>query len=112
MATTDPTKPKVGSPRHFFSFRQGLFDQAVNDTITILLRPSNDVDLQGSWLLTEVSHWDHEKEKIVILTSKSLLTVKYDFIAMRILEHTKTSLNSIDKIIKGFLSYPSSSLIP
>lgn len=53
VAQPELIKPKVGSPRHFFSFRKGLFEQSVNDCINILLKPTNDTDLQGSWLLTE-----------------------------------------------------------
>ena len=40
-------------PREFFSFRSGQFDRAVNDCINILLRPTNDINILGSWLLTE-----------------------------------------------------------
>ena len=45
-------KPKVGSPRHFFCFRQGLFDQAVADCTRVLLQPNDDLQVVGSWLLT------------------------------------------------------------
>lgn len=46
-------KPKVGSPKNFFSFREGLLEQAVVDCVNIILRPANDVDIIGTWLLTE-----------------------------------------------------------
>lgn len=103
----------------------------MNDCINILLKPTNDTDLQGSWLLTEfvflnyrnflifflfvnyrISHWDHEKEKIIILTSKTILMIKYDFIAMRILDHFRFALNKVDTIAKGKLAYPSTSIVP
>lgn len=46
-------KPKIGSPRHFFSFRSGQFEQAIHDCLNIILRPINDIDIKGNWLLTE-----------------------------------------------------------
>lgn len=105
-------KPKVGSPKNFFSFREGLLEQAVADCVNIILRPANDVDIIGTWLLTEISHWDHERERIYILTTKTLLEVKYDFISLRILQNTKLRLFQIDKLIRGSLTYPEGSLIP
>ncbi|XP_037920316.1 tumor protein p63-regulated gene 1-like protein isoform X2 [Hermetia illucens] len=105
-------KPKVGSPKNFFSFREGLLEQAVADCVNIILRPANDVDIIGTWLLTEISHWDHERERIYILTTKTLLEVKYDFISLRILQNTKLRLFQIDKLIRGTLTYPEGSLIP
>lgn len=105
-------KPRVGTPKHFFSFRDGLFEQAIQDCQNILLRPANDTDIVGSWLLTEISHWDHERERIFILTTKTLLEVKYDFISLRILKHTKLRLGQIDTILKGKITYPETSLLP
>lgn len=88
----------------------------------------------GSWLLTmyewtgnvswdddelivglicfRISHWDHERERIVILTRKTIWIVKYDFIAMRILEKEKHELNKFDTIQRGPLTYPASSIVP
>lgn len=59
-----------------------------------------------------ISHWDHERERIVILTKKSLWIVKYDFIAMRVLEKERHELNKFDTIQKGLLTYPASSIVP
>lgn len=59
-----------------------------------------------------ISHWDHERERVFILTSKTLLDVKYDFIALKILQSNKTKLNQVDTIIQGKLTYPQTSLVP
>lgn len=96
----------------FFCFRPGQFEKAVADCVNTLLRPANDVSVVGSWLLTDISHWDHERERIFILTSKTLLDVKYDFIALRILQSNKVRLDQIDTVIQGKLCYPQASLVP
>ncbi|KAL1138152.1 hypothetical protein AAG570_009844 [Ranatra chinensis] len=97
--------------RDFFSYRDGLVNSAVQECLKGIIT-AEDGDLVGHWLLTEISFWDHEKERLVLLTSKSLLVVKYDFIALKELDHKKVPLDIIDSVIIGDLSYPSSSLIP
>lgn len=65
------------------------------------------------WLsISRISHWDHERERMVILTKKSIWIVKYDFIAMRIIEKERHELNKFDTIQIGLLTYPSSSIVP
>lgn len=61
---------------------------------------------------SRISHWDHERERIVILTKKSLWIVKFDFIAMRVLERERHELNKFDTIQVGQLTYPPSSIVP
>ncbi|XP_055713707.1 tumor protein p63-regulated gene 1-like protein isoform X2 [Phlebotomus papatasi] len=112
VVTAESVRPKIGSPRHFFCFRKGLFEQAIKDITEILLKPTYDSDILGSCLLTEISHWDHERERIVILTTKALYVIKYDFIALRILKKEKILLNKIDTIIHGKLTYPTASFVP
>ncbi|XP_055380725.1 tumor protein p63-regulated gene 1-like protein [Condylostylus longicornis] len=109
-----PLKPDAATqaPETFFAFRNGQFQKTVDDCVQTLLRPTNDTQVLGSWLLTEVSHWDTEKERVFILTSKSLLQVKYDFIALKILQHNKVRLEQIDTVLKGKLAYPVQSLVP
>ncbi|GAB0091291.1 Tumor protein p63-regulated gene 1-like [Sergentomyia squamirostris] len=112
VVTADSVRPRIGSPRHFFSFRKGLFEQAINDCTEVILKPTYDSDILGTWLLTEISHWDHERERIVILTTKALYVIKYDFIALRILKKAKVLLNTVDTIVHGKLTYPTSSFVP
>lgn len=59
-----------------------------------------------------ISLWDNEKERLILLTTQELITVKYDFIALKRLEFQKVSLDLVDTLIIGDLVYPSGSLVP
>lgn len=59
-----------------------------------------------------ISMWDVEKERLVILTNKSVISVKYDFIALKQLEYRRIPLDTLDNIVLGELVYPSASLVP
>lgn len=59
-----------------------------------------------------ISIWDTEKERLVLLTTKYLYSVKYDFISLKILEYSQVSLTNLDTVVIGELIYPSSSLAP
>ncbi|XP_063359983.1 tumor protein p63-regulated gene 1-like protein isoform X3 [Cydia amplana] len=95
----------------FFTFRKGVVENAIQECITVLLFPE-DGEYLGSWLLTEITLWDNEKERIVLLTSRLVMTIKYDFIAMKQLDFKKTYLDDLDTIVIGELVYPPSSLVP
>ncbi|KAI5641724.1 inositol phosphatase domain-containing protein [Phthorimaea operculella] len=95
----------------FFTFRRGVVETAIQECITGLLFPE-DGEYLGSWLLTEITLWDNEKERIVLLTSRLVMTIKYDFIAMKQLDFKKTYLDDLDTIVIGELVYPPSSLVP
>ncbi|XP_028038273.1 tumor protein p63-regulated gene 1-like protein isoform X1 [Bombyx mandarina] len=117
-----PTESQTVYPRYdvpfnkenikdFFTFRKGVVEAAIQECITILLFPE-DGEYLGSWLLTEITLWDNEKERIVLLTSRLVMTIKYDFIAMKQLDFKKTYLDDLDTIVIGELVYPPSSLVP
>ncbi|KAL4721650.1 hypothetical protein ACJJTC_015406 [Scirpophaga incertulas] len=121
-AAVDPNKPQPVYPRYdvpfdkenikdFFTFRKGVVENAIQECITALLFPE-DGEYLGAWLLTEITLWDNEKERIVILTSRLVMTIKYDFIAMKQLDFKKTYLDDLDTIVIGELVYPPSSLVP
>lgn len=97
--------------KDFFTFRKGVVDTAIQECITALLFPE-DGEYLGSWLLTEITLWDNEKERIILLTSRLVMTIKYDFIAMKQLDFKKTYLDDLDTIVIGDLVYPPSSLVP
>ncbi|XP_045445871.1 tumor protein p63-regulated gene 1-like protein [Melitaea cinxia] len=97
--------------KDFFTFRKGVVENAIQECITALLFPE-DGEYLGSWLLTEITLWDNEKERIVLLTSRLVMTIKYDFIAMKQLDFKKTYLDDLDTIVIGELVYPPSSLVP
>lgn len=65
----------------------------------------------GPWS-SRITLWDNEKERIVLLTSRLVMTIKYDFIAMKQLDFKKTYLDELDTIVIGELVYPPSSLVP
>ncbi|XP_045491653.1 tumor protein p63-regulated gene 1-like protein isoform X2 [Colias croceus] len=97
--------------KDFFTFRRGVVENAIQECITGLLFPE-DGEYLGSWLLTEITLWDNEKERIVLLTSRLVMTIKYDFIAMKQLDFRKTYLDDLDTVVIGELVYPPSSLVP
>ncbi|XP_046680098.1 tumor protein p63-regulated gene 1-like protein isoform X2 [Homalodisca vitripennis] len=97
--------------RDFFSHRSELIEKAIKECMSEVVT-GEDGDVLGSWLLTEISLWDHEKERLVVLTSKCVLTIKYDFIAMRTLDVRRVPTEQIDTLVIGELEYPVHSLIP
>ncbi|XP_033104645.1 tumor protein p63-regulated gene 1-like protein [Anneissia japonica] len=94
----------------FFAGKKGRMEGAVNDCKQKVL-DENDGKVQGVWLLTEIDHWDNEKEKLVMLTEKMLLIIKYDFVVERVKDHKKIMLNSIDTVQFGLFEYPDKTLV-
>ncbi|XP_047512745.1 tumor protein p63-regulated gene 1-like protein isoform X3 [Pieris napi] len=97
--------------KDFFTFRKGVVENAIQECITALLFPE-DGEYLGSWLLTEITLWDNEKERIVLITSRLVMIIKYDFIAMKQMDFRKTYLDDLDTVVIGELVYPPSSLVP
>lgn len=95
----------------FFAMRLGAFEKAAESCKPVLLRDV-DRELKGVWLLTEIDHWDAEKERLIYLTNCALIIMKYDFISLRLLEYKRHELAKFDKIVFGDLKYPEGSLIP
>ncbi|XP_023315696.1 tumor protein p63-regulated gene 1-like protein isoform X5 [Trichogramma pretiosum] len=96
----------------FFSDRNDVVERALADCKRDLLSSAEEDELIGTWMLTEISLWDTEKERLVLLTKHSLYTVKYDLISLRILEYNRLSLEDIDTLVAGQLVYPPASLLP
>ncbi|XP_078044304.1 tumor protein p63-regulated gene 1-like protein isoform X4 [Augochlora pura] len=95
----------------FFSDRNEVVEKALKDCQDSLIN-EEEKDLAGSWLLTEISLWDIEKERLVLLTKKAIYSVKYDFISLKILEYNRIPLSQIDTLVSGELIYPPTSLAP
>ncbi|XP_011633148.1 tumor protein p63-regulated gene 1-like protein isoform X2 [Pogonomyrmex barbatus] len=95
----------------FFTDRNEVVERAINDCTEKLIK-QNDDELVGSWLLTEISLWDTEKERLVLLATKALYSVKYDFISLKILDFNRVPILLFDTIVMGELIYPNSSLAP
>ncbi|XP_029168547.1 tumor protein p63-regulated gene 1-like protein isoform X5 [Nylanderia fulva] len=95
----------------FFTDRNEVVERAINDCTENLIKENND-ELVGSWLLTEISLWDTEKERLVLLSPRALYSVKYDFISLKILDFNRIPISLFDTIIAGDLIYPPTSLAP
>lgn len=57
-----------------------------------------------------VDHWDTETEKFIVLTDESLITVRYDFVPMRVYKAKKLFIKDVDTIQTGPFVYPRFSL--
>ncbi|XP_067897708.1 tumor protein p63-regulated gene 1-like protein [Heterodontus francisci] len=95
--------------RKFFVLRPGTFDQAMVD-IKAQINQQEDGTLQSTWLLTEIDHWNSERERIVLICERSLLICKYDFMVLRYHQCRRVPLNYIDRIFCGEFALPEHSI--
>lgn len=106
------TKLNKSDLARFFAQRPGLFENAVEHCQKQGIKDDLDGPLIGAWLLTEIDHWDCDKEKIVLITESSLIICKYDFIALKLLETKRLMLHNIKIIAIGDFVYPEKSIMP
>ncbi|XP_076365136.1 tumor protein p63-regulated gene 1-like protein isoform X4 [Tachypleus tridentatus] len=97
--------------RTFFAVRDGALENAAERCRPVVLE-NIDGELRGVWLLTEIDHWDNEKERLFFLTDHTLFSLKYDFIAQKLLEYKRYPLTQFDQVTIGELKYPEKSLMP
>ncbi|XP_074627135.1 uncharacterized protein LOC141885162 isoform X4 [Acropora palmata] len=95
--------------KKYFSLRNGAFTNAVEECKLHL--DEHDGELVGGWLLSEIDHWDHEKERIILITKKALCVVKYNFIGLKVDEVKKIPLIQCDKIQIGRFVYPKNTMM-
>ncbi|XP_007444366.2 tumor protein p63-regulated gene 1 protein-like [Python bivittatus] len=95
--------------RRYFVTRPGAFDQAMEDLKAHLVANKGET-AHSFWLLTEIDHWNIEKERIVVITDTALLVCKYDFIMLKCLEIQRIPLSYIEQICTGPFTFPERSL--
>ncbi|MEJ1283302.1 transformation related protein 63 regulated [Cricetulus griseus] len=95
--------------RKYFATRPGAMETAVEDLSGHITQTSGET-VQGYWLLTEIDHWNNEKEKILLLTDKTLLICKYDFIMLSCVQMQQIPLSAICRICLGKFIFPGISL--
>ncbi|KAL8188299.1 UNVERIFIED_CONTAM: hypothetical protein K2H54_065069 [Gekko kuhli] len=95
--------------RKYFVTRPGAFDQAVVDLKAHVVENMGET-AHSFWLLTEIDHWNNEKERVVVITDLALLICKYDFIMLKCLQLQRVPLNDVDRICLGTFTFPERSL--
>ncbi|XP_003766317.1 tumor protein p63-regulated gene 1 protein [Sarcophilus harrisii] len=101
------SKPHV--TRKYFVTRPGAMETAIEDLKAHVAGTMDEV-IRGFWLLTEVDHWNNEKEKVVAITDNTLLICKYDFIMLSCVQFQRIPLSSICHICLGNFAFPGTSL--
>ncbi|XP_036731198.2 tumor protein p63-regulated gene 1 protein isoform X1 [Manis pentadactyla] len=95
--------------RKYFVTRPGAIETAVNDLKGHIAKTSGET-IQGFWLLTEIDHWNNEKERILLITDKTLLICKYDFIMLSCVQLQRISLSTVSCVCLGKFAFPGMSL--
>ncbi|CAJ1059828.1 tumor protein p63-regulated gene 1 protein [Xyrichtys novacula] len=109
-ASSAPTPVDQFRSRRFFVLRPGTLNQAIKD-VEALVDKEVDGNIQGTWLMAEVDHWNNEKERLVLITDNTLLINKYDFVLFRCEQIQRVPLNLVDRICHGTFSFPKHSIL-
>ncbi|KAK3702307.1 hypothetical protein RRG08_008695 [Elysia crispata] len=99
------------SARSYYCYKSSHFERAVEECKSIV-KEDLDGAFKSAWLLTEIDHWDFEREKVILLCDNSMIVAKYNFINESLYEFKRIFLHIINSIGIGDFSYPNSSLMP
>ncbi|CAL9695936.1 unnamed protein product [Knipowitschia caucasica] len=91
--------------KRFLVLRPGTLTQAIAD-VTRLVDKQMDGGVLGVWLMAEVDHWNNEKERLVMVTERSLLVFKYDFLMFNCEQVQRIPLHFVDRIAHGNFIFP------
>ncbi|XP_005247439.1 tumor protein p63-regulated gene 1 protein isoform X2 [Homo sapiens] len=95
--------------RKYFATRPGAIETAMEDLKGHVAETSGET-IQGFWLLTKIDHWNNEKERILLVTDKTLLICKYDFIMLSCVQLQRIPLSAVYRICLGKFTFPGMSL--
>ncbi|XP_042811932.1 tumor protein p63-regulated gene 1 protein isoform X3 [Panthera leo] len=95
--------------RKYFVTRPGAIETAMEDLKGHMAKTPGET-IQGFWLLTEIDHWNNEKERILLVTDKTLLICKYDFIMLSCVQLQRIPLSTVYRICLGKFVFPGMSL--
>ncbi|ESO91243.1 hypothetical protein LOTGIDRAFT_228747, partial [Lottia gigantea] len=102
-----------GETKSYFSYKvAGMNFNIAVDECRKHINDELDGKYIGRWLLSEIDHWNLDKEKLVILTDNSILVFKYNFITQVLFEFKRIMLHGIDTIAIGDFKYPDYSVMP
>ncbi|XP_041479791.1 tumor protein p63-regulated gene 1-like protein [Lytechinus variegatus] len=109
----DNSQPSpINSGGFYFASQAGRLEAAASACQLSLINEEEDGKLEGVWLLTEIDHWDNEKERIAAVTQNSLYLVKFDFITNQVKSYRRIMYNMLSAIQKGNFVYPEKTLAP
>ncbi|CAG5073789.1 Similar to TPRG1L: Tumor protein p63-regulated gene 1-like protein (Bos taurus) [Cotesia congregata] len=101
--------------------REGSNTEEIKKDSSVLSVPYKNIDVHTFFsdrdevverAIKEISLWDTEKERVVLLTKNALYTIKYDFISLKLLEFNRVPMIEVDTITYGELEYPKTSIAP
>ncbi|XP_008051817.1 tumor protein p63-regulated gene 1 protein [Carlito syrichta] len=95
--------------RKYFVTRPGTIETAMEDLKGHITETSGET-IQGFWLLTKIDHWNNETERILLVTDKTLLICKYDFIMLSCVQLQQIPLSAIYRICMGKFAFPGLSM--
>ncbi|KAM5292818.1 tumor protein p63-regulated gene 1 protein [Ctenodactylus gundi] len=97
------------SSRTFFVARPGAIETAMEDLKGHIAETTGEI-VQSFWLLTQIDHWNNEKERILLVTEKTLFICKYDFIMLSCVQLQQIPLSAVHRICLGPFAFPRMSL--